>query len=101
MAETLLGQQDWRMDLMLTLNQPHRIARLEREANVPDVVHVEPSNFVQANRVYADDSEGDVLLMFALLADTSSIKPDMLEGRWLLPEDENAIVITKSSAGWD
>jgi putative ABC transport system permease protein len=89
------GFQYWGMDLMLTLNRPHRIARLEREAlKVPDVVHVEPSNFVQANRVYADDSEGDVLLMFALLAHTSSIKPDMLEGRWLLPEDENEIVIT-------
>ncbi len=89
------GFQYWQMDLMLTLNRPQRVARLEQEAlKVPGVVRVEPSNYVQANGVYADDTEGDVLLMYAVPANTISIKPDMLAGRWLLPEDKGTIVIT-------
>ena len=36
----------------------------------------------------------DGTLMYAVPADTPSIKPDMMGGRWLRPEDENAIVIT-------
>ena len=89
------GFQYWGMDLILTLNRPHRVARLEQAAmQVPGVVRAEPSNFVQVNRAYADDTEGDILLMYAFSADTSSVKPDIVEGRWLLPEDANAIVIT-------
>ena len=89
------GFRYWGMDLILVLNRPHRATRLEQAAlQVPGVVRAEPSNFVQANRVYADDTEGDVLLMYAFAADTPSVKPDMVEGRWLLTGDENTIVIT-------
>ncbi len=85
----------WQMDLMLTLNQPVRIERLEQEATlVPGIAGVEPSTQVMASRVHADDTEGDMQLVAALPADTTSILPDMLAGRWLLPEDEQAIVIS-------
>ena len=83
------------MDLILRLDQPRRIARLEQAASqVPGVVRVEPANYALVNRVYADGTEGDVIYLFAFLADTASVKPDMVAGRWLLPEDEHAIVIT-------
>ncbi len=89
------GFRYWQMDLMLGLNRPYRFAQVEQAAlQVPGVVRVEPMNYADANRVYADDTEGDVLQMYALRADTASIEPDMLAGRWLLPQDENAIVIT-------
>ena len=89
------GFQYWGMDLVITLNRPHRIARLEQSAlQVPGVVLAEPSNYVVVNRVYADDTEGDMIQMFAFPADTSSVKPDMVDGRWLTSEDENAVVIT-------
>jgi len=83
------------MDLIISLDQPRRIARLEQAASqVPGVVHVEPANYALVNRVYADGTESDIIYLLAFLADTSSIKPDMVDGRWLLPEDEHAIVIT-------
>jgi len=89
------GFEYWRMDLIVNLDQPRRIARLEQVASqVPGVVRVEPANYALVNRVYADGTEGDVIYLFAFLADTASIKPDMVDGRWLLPEDEHAIVIT-------
>jgi putative ABC transport system permease protein len=89
------GFEYWGMDLIISLNQPRRIARLEQAASqVPGVVHVEPANYALANRVYADGTEGDIIYLLAFLADTASIKPDMVDGRWLLPEDEHAIVIT-------
>jgi putative ABC transport system permease protein len=89
------GFEYWGMDLIISLNQPRRIARLEQAASqVPGVVRVEPANYALANRVYADGTEGDIIYLLAFLADTSSIKPDMVDGRWLLPEDGHAIVIT-------
>lgn len=89
------GFEYWGMDLIISLDQPRRIARLEQAASqVPDVVRVEPANYALVNRVYDDGTEGDIIYLLAFLADTSSIKPDMVDGRWLLPEDEHAIVIT-------
>jgi putative ABC transport system permease protein len=89
------GFEYWGMDLILSLDQPCRIARLEQAASqVPGVVRVEPANYALVNRVYADGTEGDIIYLLAFLADTSSINPDMVDGRWLLPEDEHAIVIT-------
>jgi putative ABC transport system permease protein len=89
------GFEYWGMDLIINLDQPRRIARLERAASqVPSVVSVEPGNYALVNRVYADGTESDIIYLFASLADTASIKPDMVNGRWLVPEDENAIVIT-------
>lgn len=82
-ASTLLsidrGFEYWGMDIMVSLDQPRRIARLEQAAlRVPGVVHVEAANVVLANRVYADNTEGDIIYMFAFPANTSSIKPDIL-----------------------
>jgi putative ABC transport system permease protein len=89
------GFEYWGMDLIISLDQPRRIARLEQEASqVPGVVRVEPGNYALVNRLYADGTEGDIIYLFASLADTASIKPDVVEGRWLVPEDEHAIVIT-------
>jgi putative ABC transport system permease protein len=89
------GFEYWGMDLIISLTQPRRIARLEQAASqVPGVVRVEPANYALVNRVYADGTEGDIIYLLAFLADTASIKPDMVDGRWLLPEDGRAIVIT-------
>jgi len=89
------GFDYWGMDLILYLDQPRRIARLEQAAaQVPGVVRVEPAEYTVVNRVYTDGTESDMIYMFAFLADTISVKPDMVEGRWLVPEDEHAIVIT-------
>ena len=82
-------------DAEVQLNRSYRIDRLEPEAlSVPGVVAVESWGAVGTYRLRPDGSEGGDIYLSAVPAETGMLNPTMLEGRWLLPEDENAIVVT-------
>jgi len=84
----------WRYDAEVSFGRAYRIERIEREAlSVPGVVAVESWGFANARRLRPDDSESENIIMIAPPAQTDMIQPVVLEGRWLLPEDENALVI--------
>jgi putative ABC transport system permease protein len=85
----------WSFDFMFTFDQPNSIHKAENVAlNVPGVVDADPWTLAITNRVRADGSKSDQVLMYAIPADTFSVHPRILQGRWLEPEDENAVVIT-------
>jgi putative ABC transport system permease protein len=72
----------------------HRIAKIEREAMcIPGVADAESWTVNTARRVRRDGHEGPNIYVLAAPADTNLIQPTVLEGRWLLPDDENVIVI--------
>ncbi len=81
-------------DIEIDFSRPYRIEQIEREAlSVPGAVSAESWLFVPSLRIRDDDSESDRLLTIGLPAGTEMLRPTLLEGRWLLPEDENAVVI--------
>lgn len=83
-----------RFDLQVQLNQPYRIERIEYEAlQIPGVVAVEGWSGASAYRVRADESESERITLIAPPADSQMLQPALVAGRWLLPEDENALVI--------
>ncbi len=45
--------------------------------------------------IRADGSEGDPITISALPPDSGMVEPTLQEGRWLMPDDENAIVISQ------
>ncbi len=54
-----------------------------------------------ADRVYSETHEwhrveGDTLTLTALPPNSAMVKPTLESGRWLLPEDENALVISQN-----
>jgi len=82
-------------DAEVQLNRAYRMDRLEQEVvSVPGVVAVESWGSAATYRVRPDGSEGEDIYLSALPADTDMLNPTMLDGRWLLPEDENAIVVS-------
>jgi len=95
----------WQYDLWVMLEQPERASRLTHEAlQVPGVVAAEGWGFASARVVTeAGDGAADIesssfgfvvpTIVFAPPADTKLLAPVLLRGRWLLPEDERAIVI--------
>ncbi len=86
--------QLWNYDVEVTLSRPYRLEQLECQARqVPGVVEARGVGSAAARRLRADDSESGNILMVGLPVGTNLIKPVMVEGRWLLPEDENGIVI--------
>lgn len=87
-------------DLLVQLSQPQRVEHLVREAHrVPGVVHAEPWGWGMGHWPDEEGAGGIYygyalpLAVWAPPADTKQLKPTLLEGRWLLPEDENALVV--------
>ena len=81
-------------DIVVSMERGYRVDQLEREAlAVPGVAIAEAWRFDNARRVRLDGTESQPLAIRAPRADTPLVNPTVTEGRWLLPEDENAIVV--------
>jgi putative ABC transport system permease protein len=81
-------------DADVNFAQPHRLEEIERVAmQVPGVTAVESWIGSSARRIAPNGSEGESFFMLGTHADTEFIQPILLEGRWLEPGDENAVVL--------
>jgi len=85
----------WRFDTVITLARPYRTARVTQIARaVPGVVETDIWFQIPVSRVRDDGSESGAIFLFAPHADSRLVRPPrIIEGRWLLPEDDNALVI--------
>jgi putative ABC transport system permease protein len=98
---SLLGTLDelttrlYNFDAEIYLERTYRADYLVSEAErLPGVVAAEAQIQTSVRRVFPDDAEGLQLQMFAVPPDTQTMLPRMQAGRWLRPEDENALVIS-------
>ena len=81
-------------DVNVSFNRPHRIQKLEPLAmSVPEVTGVEGWGMSMAGVLSDDKSTAVEIVIYAPPANSTLIKPTMTAGRWLLPEDENGLVI--------
>jgi putative ABC transport system permease protein len=86
--------KNWQFDVMMPFAHPYRTDLVEPIAkSVPGVTTVESWGLNTVRRVRADKTESEGITMFALPANTKMVDPAIVEGRWLLPDDENAIVV--------
>ncbi len=84
----------WAYDIDIDLASSHRIDQIVREAeSVPGVVSAESWGGASVRRVRPDTSQSQNYTMLAPNADTKMLRPSLLAGRWLLPGDENAVVL--------
>jgi putative ABC transport system permease protein len=84
----------WNYDIGVDFDHSHRIKEIERKAlDIPGVVDAESWIGNTARRMREDGHEGPNIYVMGTPADTTMIQPTLLEGRWLLPDDENAIVV--------
>ena len=83
-------------DIMLTFDRSYRSEKVEQEAlRVPGITQTDIWMQLPARRVRPDGSESGMMYMFAPHVDESALirSPAIVEGRWLLPEDENAVLV--------
>jgi putative ABC transport system permease protein len=81
-------------DVYVSFQRGYRIDQLEQEAlKVPGVTAAEGWQGGSARRLRADDTESDTMFIYAPRADSSFVQPKVVAGRWLVPTDENAIVV--------
>jgi putative ABC transport system permease protein len=81
-------------DVAVQFERDYRVERIVRESlSVPGVTEAETWGFSNVRRVRPDGTNGDNIIFFAPPAGTKLVKPTIIEGRWLHPGDENAVVI--------
>jgi putative ABC transport system permease protein len=88
-----------RYDVQMQFEEPHRLARLASTAlEVPDVVAAEGWGVGSAIRQRPDGTESNRLLVYGLPETTQMVAPIVQAGRWLLPDDEYAVVVNATVA---
>jgi putative ABC transport system permease protein len=84
-------------DVQVQLAEPARSATAVAEAmRVPGTVAAEPWQFSSAIRQRPDGTESPAMVVFGLPAGAETVEPVISEGRWLLPGEGNAIVVTSN-----
>lgn len=81
-------------DVNVSLNDSYRVERFENVAyHIPGVKSVETWGVVSGRVLSADGLASTEVYVWAPPNGSQLIQPVITEGRWLLPEDENAIVV--------
>jgi putative ABC transport system permease protein len=82
-------------DVDIYLDRTYRANHVEDEAlEVPGVVAAECSAMARVRRVLPDNRESLIISLYAVPPETRTMNPQIVAGRWLLPEDENALVLS-------
>jgi putative ABC transport system permease protein len=90
--DTMLAYYQY--DVAVQFSRPYRVEEVARTlAQVPGVVDTEGLGYYTTRRVRPDDTNSGNIILFAPKPDTRVINPTIIEGRWLHPEDENAVVL--------
>ena len=88
------------LDVTIGFGQPVRIEEAEAVAAAqPGVEHVEAWTYSSGTALSStDDETGERTYLSALPPDTQLFQPTITRGRWLLPEDQYAIVLNDKLA---
>ncbi len=87
--------RQWDSDVWVRLEQSYRVDRIAHEARqVPGVARTEGWRITSARRVRPDGAESDNVFVYAPPAETNLFHPALERGRWLLPQDERAVVVS-------
>ncbi len=84
----------WNFDIEIFFTDAYRLERIAKQVQqVPGVTGVETLNLDMVYRIRPDDTESRPLRLIAVAHDTEVLGPVIIQGRWLAPDDENAIVL--------
>ena len=87
-------------DVQVELSEPARATTVTAEAlSVPGVEVVEPWRFSSAQRIRPDGTESAGRVTFGLPPGATTVRPVVMQGRWLLPGEGNALVATANLLG--
>ncbi len=82
-------------DVAISFQRGYREELVINEAQrIPGVVAVEPWNISSTRRIRPDNTESATITLWAVPPDSQMVRPTLIEGRWLLPGDQNAIVVS-------
>jgi len=84
-------------DVNLDFAQPYRITTVKEEVlRIAGVADVEVWIATGAELIRAGDAPSESVALLAPPADSALVNPTLLQGRWLLPKDQNAIAVNEA-----
>lgn len=90
--ESTLSSQGF--DVQIQFSEPYAIQRIQQVlVGLPMITAAETWTTREGIPLRADGSEADSVRVFALPAQTRLYQPDLVAGRWLTPDDTNAVVV--------
>lgn len=81
------------VDVTVSTGKAYRTAVLDEVRLIPGVTKVEYWSGYNGRRMQNNEVTGDAITVISLPAKTELFHPKMTAGRWLMPEDANAIVV--------
>lgn len=86
--------QTYNMDIFVDMDWFYRIDQMRAAAlKVPGVAEFEAWGNRDLRRLRGDKTQSGTIKVIAPPADTRLFRPTIIAGRWLLPDDQNAVVI--------
>lgn len=87
-------EEEYRFDVEVVFDRPYRVEEVSRIAMlVPGVVASEGWGQTSGVILRDDGSDGNSMTIIAPPAGSALTRPKIISGRWLLPEDQNGIVV--------
>ncbi|HEY8414881.1 MAG TPA: ABC transporter permease, partial [Thermaerobacter sp.] len=84
----------WHYDVAVNFSRSYRVKQIEQVVRgVPGVLRAETWGFEGVRRLRPDGTEGESTVMIAPPPGSRLLQPTLTAGRWLLPGDENAVVV--------
>jgi putative ABC transport system permease protein len=81
-------------DVNVDFGRGYRVERIQEALKtIPGISGFEGWGFSTGQSMQADGISGDQVVLVAPPAASTLIKPNLIDGRWLLPEDDAAIVV--------
>jgi putative ABC transport system permease protein len=86
----------WSFEIIATFERPYRVERIQHETlQIPGVKAVDVWTMLPTRRIRPDDTESGLIYMIAPRPDSEIMSPPaIVEGRYITPDDENAVVVT-------
>ncbi len=89
--------QHFRADITLSFHQPYPISRIEQVVeSVPGVIAVEGWGVASLDILDPADDVVSTVQILAPPVDSTLVNPEMIAGRWLLPDERKALVVSDS-----
>ncbi len=86
-------------DVNVTLTRPHRIERVAQAVStVAGVAHLEGWAIADGELINPDGTSGESVQVLGPPASSALVEPILLEGRWIIPGDTNAVAVNERFA---
>jgi putative ABC transport system permease protein len=82
-------------DVAVNFDRDYREDYVVSEAlRIPNVVEAETWRVAGVRRQLPDGNEGNTITLWGVPPDSTMVQPTVTQGRWIMPEDENAVVLS-------